>query len=66
MGDNRASYEIRLLNAAGGTVMLYFTQCANDEDALDRLRNLKNVEYDRYEIWQDMRKTGEGERPPPP
>jgi hypothetical protein len=57
------TYEIRLLNRDGGTVLLYITQCANDGDALDCVRHMKDMDYARYELWDGSRKIGDGPRP---
>jgi hypothetical protein len=55
-------YEIRLLRIDGATTFFYVTQCVSDFDAVQFLRGLKTVEYARYEIWNGMRKVGEGAR----
>ena len=57
------TYEIRFLNAGGGTVLLYFTQCTGDADALARASRIKNVAYHSFELWDGSRKAGEGPCP---
>jgi hypothetical protein len=57
------SYEIRFLNPDGATVLLYFTQCVSDRDALDRVTRIKDIQYDRFEVWDGARKVDEGARP---
>jgi hypothetical protein len=57
------TYEIRLLNGEGGTVLLHLTQCATDGDARDCVRRIRDVPYDRYELWSGLCKIDEGPRP---
>lgn len=60
------AYEIRLLNAQGETILLYFTQSATEADARRRLADIRNVEYVKYEIWRGMTLLGEGTKDTPP
>jgi hypothetical protein len=60
------AYEIRLLNARGETILLYFTQSASEADARRRLTDIHNVDYVKYEIWRGMTLLGEGAKDAPP
>ena len=57
------TYEIRLLNAGGETVMIHVTACDSVEQALERLAGIEGVSFARYEIWQGGRKVSEGDAP---
>jgi hypothetical protein len=54
------TYEIRLLNGGGETVMIHVTACDTPEQALERLAHLDGVAYAHYEIWQGGQKLAEG------
>lgn len=57
------TYEIRLLNAGGGTVMIHVTSCDSTEEARGRIDGTGGVAFDRFEIWQDGKKVAEGPNP---
>ncbi|HEX3675334.1 MAG TPA: hypothetical protein VHU87_13755 [Rhizomicrobium sp.] len=44
-------------------MLLYFTQCVNDDDAFARVSRIKNVAYHSFELWDGSRKVGEGPCP---
>ena len=54
------TYEIRLLDAGGETVMIHVTSCNTPEQAFERLVRVDGVSYARYEIWQGGHKVSEG------
>jgi hypothetical protein len=54
------AYEIRLLNAQGGTILLYFTQSACEADALRCLAGVHKIDYAKYEIWRGLTLLSEG------
>jgi len=54
------AYEIRLLNAQGDTILLYFTQSASEAGARRCLADLHKIEYAKYEIWRGMTLLGDG------
>jgi hypothetical protein len=58
------AYEIRLLNARGDTILLYFTQSATEADARRRLADIRDVDYVKYEIWRGMTLLSEGVKEP--
>ena len=60
------AYEIRLLNAQGETILLYFTQSASEADARRRLADIRNIDYVRFEIWRGMTLLSEGQKDAPP
>ena len=54
------TFEIRLLNCGGETVMIHVTTCDTPEQAFERLAQLDGVSYTHYEIWQGGQKLSEG------
>lgn len=60
------AYEIRLLNARGETILLYFTQSASEADARRSLTDIRNIDYAKYEIWRGMTLLSEGVKDAPP
>lgn len=54
------SYEIRYLAADGRTILLYVTQCADDDAAMQTVARLKEIDCARYELWSGFRKVTEG------
>ena len=46
------AYEIRLLNADGGVILVYFTQNASEDGARACLTQIASIDYSQYEIWR--------------
>jgi hypothetical protein len=59
------AYEIRLLNAQGETILLYFTQSASEAGARRCLADIRNIDYAKYEIWRGMTLLGRGVKETP-
>ena len=55
-----ADYELRLLDSRGATVRIYRAHHAGAEDAKRMLLDIRNVDYQRYELWCGMAKIDEG------
>jgi hypothetical protein len=60
-----SEYELRLLNDRGQTVAVYKMACLNGAHAETVIKGLPDISYAHYEIWRDMDKIGEGQRPTP-
>ena len=60
------AYEIRLLNARGETILLYFTQSASEAGARRCLADVSKIDYAKYEIWRGLTLLGEGAKEPLP
>lgn len=58
-----STYEIRLLNDSGASVLVYTANCASDEHAKETLRKI-DLPYARFEIWHDLERVMQGEREP--
>ncbi len=59
-----SAYEFRFLNERGAMLLVYFTHCLGDEDARARIGIASDLEYARFEIWQDDRKVEAGRHRP--
>jgi hypothetical protein len=59
------AYEIRLLNADGGVLLVYFTQSASESGARKCLAQIANIEYAQYEIWRGMSLVDRGTKDEP-
>lgn len=55
-----AAYEFRFLNERGNMLLLYFAHCLGDQDARNRVGIADDLNYVRFEIWQDDRKVDDG------
>lgn len=55
------TYEIRLLNEHGDTVLIYKTSCVDDEHALETVRRIQTP-FARYEIWRELDLIADGVR----
>jgi hypothetical protein len=57
------TYEIRLLDGNGDTVMIHVTSCGSAEEAQARATSISGVRFDRFEIWHGGQKLAEGRSP---
>lgn len=65
-GEGRSAtptFEIRLMAADGGMVMIHLTVCETAQEAEARACAIDGVAYDRYEIWESGRKAASGTNP---
>jgi len=53
-------YEIRLINRAGRTSLVYTVQCWSDDHAREKLLAIDEETYDHFEIWRGMQIVAEG------
>jgi len=56
------TYEIRLLNERGESVLIYKTACLDDEHAKETVARIQTP-YARYEIWYGLNLIADGARP---
>jgi hypothetical protein len=54
------AYEFRFLNERGSMLLLYFTNCNGDAAARAHLNIAADLDYAKFEIWQDDRKVDSG------
>ena len=56
-------YQLRLENMKGESIFIYQFLCADDVSAISRIASVKDVDYQRYEIWRGFHeKIAEGPR----
>ena len=56
-------YQLRLENMKGESIFIYQFLCADDESAISKIASVKDVDYQRYEIWRGFdEKIAEGPR----
>ena len=56
------AYELRLLDARGGTVAIYAVNCKDDAAARAAILNVGDADYERYEVWNGMERIAHGGR----
>lgn len=54
------TYEMRLTNKRGKTTLVYNVECADDQQAREKILTLEDIHYVRYEIWRGMDLLAEG------
>jgi hypothetical protein len=59
-----SAYEFRFLNERGGMLLVYYANCVGDDDARKQLAIADDVDYSRFEIWQDDRRVDAGRMKP--
>lgn len=56
-------YQLRLENTKGEPIFIYQFLCPDDVTAIAKIATVKNVDYNRYEIWRGLdEKIAEGPR----
>ena len=55
-------YQMRLENLRGEAIFLYQFLAPDDVSAISKIATMKNVPYQRYEVWRGQEKIAEGPR----